>query len=108
MNKLVIELLHFIRISNQNRNRNVKLHSPREIISTAGKTGARSKMEAETELKIIHPYQRQISINQDKRCTNMIFKASLFQFDFVLFKILQIKNISSRHFESVHLRHEWA
>ena len=45
---------------------------------------------------------------QDKRCANKIFKASLFQFDFVLFKILQIKHIPGRHFESVHLRHEWA
>ena len=35
-------------------------------------------------------------------------KASLFEFNFVLFKILQIKSISSRHFEGVHLRNEWA
>ena len=41
-------------------------------------------------------------------CTNKILKASLFEFNFVLFKILQIKNIPSCHFESVHLRHEWA
>ena len=34
---------------------------------------------------------------------NKIFKASLFRFHFVLFKILQIKNIPSHHFESVHL-----
>ena len=33
---------------------------------------------------------------------------SLFEFNFVLFKILQIKNVHSRHFESVHLRHERA
>ena len=59
--------------------------------------------EAEPKPKLIHPYQQQISINQDKRYANRILKASLFQFYFVLFKTLLIKNIPSRHFESVHL-----
>ena len=59
------------------------IHSPHEIISTAG--------------------EQQVSINQDKRYTNRILKASLFQFYFVIFKTLLIKNIPSRHFESVHL-----
>ena len=58
------------------------------------------------KLKLVHLYQQQISINQDKRYTNSILKASLFQFYFVLFKILPIKNIPSRHFESVHLCHQ--
>ena len=58
------------------------------------------------KLKLIHPYQQQISVNQDKRYTNRILKASLFQFYFVLFKILLIKNIPSRHFENVHLPHQ--
>ena len=62
---------------------------------------ARRKMEAETELKIIHPYHQQISIIYEKRCTNKIFKASLLRSDFVLFKILEIENIPSRYFESV-------
>ena len=62
--------------------------------------------EAEPKLKLIHSYQQQISLNQDKRYTNRILKASLFQFYFVLFKILLIKNIPSRHFESVHLRRQ--
>ena len=60
-------------------------------------------MEAEPKLKLIHPYQQQISINQDKRYTNRIVKASLFQCYFVLFKIMLIKNIPSCHIESVHL-----
>ena len=47
-------------------------------------------------------------ISKDKRCTNKILNAFLFEFNFVLFKILQIKNIPSHHFESVHLCHEWA
>ena len=64
-------------------------------------------MEAEPKLKLIHPYQQQISINQDKRYANRILKASLFQFYFVLFKTLLIKNIPSRHFQSVHLVINW-
>ena len=37
-----------------------------------------------------------------------MFEAPLSKFDYVLFKLLQIKNIPRRHFQSVHLRHEWA
>ena len=39
------------------------IHSPHEIISKAGKDRAQLTTETETKLKLIHPYQQQISIN---------------------------------------------
>ena len=34
------------------------VHSPREIISMAGKTGYNARWKRKTKLKIIHPYQQ--------------------------------------------------
>ena len=64
--------------------------------------------EAETMPKSIHPYQQQISIKQAEKCTNRIFKASLFEFDFILFKIKQIKNIPTLHCKHAYSCREWA
>ena len=49
----------------------------------------RHAKKAETKPKIINPYQHQIS----KQIYQPIFKAALFEFDCILFKILQLKNI---------------
>ena len=84
-----------------------KIHSPHEIISTAGKTGHNSWWKRNQSWNVfIHISNKSASVKT--RCTNRIFKTSLFQFNFVLSKILLIKNIPSCHFESVHLRHQWA
>ena len=62
-----------------------------------GQDRAEGIAEAETMPKSIHPYQQQINIKQAQKCINGIFKASLFEWNFVLFKILQIKNIPALH-----------
>ena len=49
-------------------------------------------MKAETKPKAIHPYQCQIS-----KIYQPIFKAALFEFSYILFKILLIKNIPKPH-----------
>ena len=54
---------------------------------------ARLGKKAETKPKIIHPYQRQIS----NKIYQSIFKAALFEFNCILFKILLIKNIPKPH-----------
>ena len=59
--------------------------------------------EAKTMPKSIHRYQQQISIKSAQKYINRIFKASLFEWNFVLFKFLQIKNIPV-----LHCKREWA
>ena len=45
---------------------------------------------------------------QQQKCINGIFKASLFEWNFVLFKFLQIKNILALHCKHAYFRREWA
>ena len=54
--------------------------------------------------KSIHLYQQQISVKKAQKCINGIFKASLFEWNFVLFKILQIKNIPALHCKHAYSR----
>ena len=44
----------------------------------------------------------------NQKCINGIFKASLFEWNFVLFKILQVKNIPALHYKRAYFRRGWA
>ena len=46
--------------------------------------------------------------NKGQKCTKEMFKASFFEFNLTLIKILQIENIRNPHFECIYFRHEWA
>ena len=83
------------------------VHSPREIISTAGKAqqDARQKRKRSWKL-LIHISNKSASIKPKDVPTKSL--KILFEINLTLFKILQIKNIPSHLFESVHSRHEWA
>ena len=85
-----------------------KLHAlPREIISMADKTGHDARWKRKQSWKLfIHISKKSASI----KTKDVPIESSklLFEFNFVLFKILLIKNIPSRYFESVHLRDQQA
>ena len=51
-------------------------------------------------------YSSILATNQ--KCINGIFKASLFEWNFVLFKILQVKNIPALHYKRAYFRRGWA
>ena len=76
-------------------------HSPREIISTMCKTGQDTLRKRKPCRKLF------IHISKSK-CINGIFKASLFEWNFVLFKILQVKNIPALHHKRAYFRRGWA
>ena len=85
-----------------------KLYTPLTKLLARWARRAGRMTEAETIPKSIHPYQQQISIKQAQKCINRFFKASLIEWNFVLFKFLRIKNIPALHCKRAYSRREWA
>ena len=86
----------------------VVIHSPYEIISTMGKTGQDAWRKRKPCRKVFIHISNKSASNKLKKCINGIFKASLFEWNFVLFKILQTENIPALHCKRAYSRREWA
>ena len=77
-------------------------HSPREIISTMCKT----EQDTLRKRKPCENYSSILATNQ--KCINGVFKASLFEWKLIFFKILQVKNIPTLHYKRAYFRRGWA
>ena len=77
-------------------------HSPREIISTMCKT------EQDT-LRKRKPYRKLfIHIGNKSKMYQWNLQSFFFEWNFVLFKILQVKNIPALHYKRAYFRRGWA
>ena len=86
-----------------------KVHSPREIISTMCKTGQDALRKRKPCRNLFIHISNKSASNQLKNVSiHGIFKASLFQWNFVLFKILQINNIPVLYCKHAYSRCGWA
>ena len=84
------------------------IHSPHEIISTMGKTGQDVQRKRKQCRKVFIHISNKSASNLKNVSMESLKLASLLEWNFVLFKLLQIKNIPALHCKRAYSRREWA